>query len=532
MKLPTNISKRTLLALVLLSFVLLPFVLGLASFPIYIVDEARNSQAAWEMYESGNYVVPYFAGGLRADKPPLHYYGMQMGYALFGKTPLGARLGSLLCALACLLVLFVVGQKYFSKSGGWITVVVYGVGLYVPLQFHLATPDPYLAFFFLAGMLALYHGFVNNQQWYLYVGYCCIGLATLAKGPVALFLAAASWLVFISIEQSAFWESIKRLRLLQGIVIFLLVVVPWFWKVHLATEGAFTEEFFLGHNVDRFLNVKEGHKGFWGFIFFIVFVGLLPFGGWALYKIKRRWEEDVFIRYLAIVSGVILLFFSVSQTQLPSYPFPAFGFIALLAADGIRFRWNTARAQNSISSALIFSSASLVFCLIPLGICVGLEKDPVLYTLSNAWPLFLPSSILAMLGMYVFVQSTAQKAMYVVGVAAIVNQLVLMGWGLPALSQFNQVAASVPLLKSAPEIVAYGRFSPAYIFELNDCINQVRNPQELEDYLKASGGGALIITAERYKDQLVETTNLTEVFRQKDLFEYPTTIIYRYDEGQ
>ena len=47
---------------------------------IYILDEARNSEAAREMFVSGDYLVPYFNGELRTDKPPLHYYFMILGY--------------------------------------------------------------------------------------------------------------------------------------------------------------------------------------------------------------------------------------------------------------------------------------------------------------------------------------------------------------------------------------------------------------------------------------------------------------------
>ena len=60
-------------------------------YPIYILDEARNSEAAREMLASGNYIVPFFNGQLRTDKPPLHYFFMIIGYKLFGVNALGAR---------------------------------------------------------------------------------------------------------------------------------------------------------------------------------------------------------------------------------------------------------------------------------------------------------------------------------------------------------------------------------------------------------------------------------------------------------
>nr|WP_293304666.1 hypothetical protein [Allomuricauda sp.] len=77
---------------------LLVFLLALAictsfigAYPIYILDEARNSEAAREMFVTGDIIVPYFNGQLRTDKPPLHYFFMMLGYKLFGVNAFGAR---------------------------------------------------------------------------------------------------------------------------------------------------------------------------------------------------------------------------------------------------------------------------------------------------------------------------------------------------------------------------------------------------------------------------------------------------------
>ena len=50
------------------------------TYPISILDEAKNAEAAREMWASGTYWVPKFNGELRTDKPPLHYYFMLLGF--------------------------------------------------------------------------------------------------------------------------------------------------------------------------------------------------------------------------------------------------------------------------------------------------------------------------------------------------------------------------------------------------------------------------------------------------------------------
>ena len=53
-------------------------------FPIYILDEAKNSACAMEMMQRGDWVVPTFNGVLRTDKPPLHYFFMISAFEMFG----------------------------------------------------------------------------------------------------------------------------------------------------------------------------------------------------------------------------------------------------------------------------------------------------------------------------------------------------------------------------------------------------------------------------------------------------------------
>src|SRR6266542_6826784 len=69
-----------------LLFTLLVFLLlfRLEATPIYILDEARNSECAREMMQPNDWITPTFNGELRTDKPPLHYFFMIVAYKMFG----------------------------------------------------------------------------------------------------------------------------------------------------------------------------------------------------------------------------------------------------------------------------------------------------------------------------------------------------------------------------------------------------------------------------------------------------------------
>ncbi|MEO0731953.1 MAG: glycosyltransferase family 39 protein [Bacteroidota bacterium] len=505
----------------------LAFFLGLTTFPIYIVDEARNAQAAWEMWQRGDWIVPTFNGGIRSDKPPLHYYGMWLGYLFWGKTALAARLGSALCGLLTVAGLYYFTKRVYDHTTGMLAALTYLLAFYVPLQYHLATPDAYLAACFTLGMLALHRGYTTGHRPWLYSGYLALALATLAKGPVALALAGGGWGLFFLTDWRNLWRNLRCLRPLAGVLIVLTVTLPWYLSVHYATDGVFTEGFFLEHNLRRFGETKEGHGGSPLLILAIVLIGLLPFGAWLPRGLWAATKTPDSLNRLATatVCGVILLF-SLSRTKLPSYPFPAYGFAAVVIATWLRRFWRFRGASRSDHWA--FGFATLVLLVVPLGVYLGLKQDRVLRELTPLWWQF---SFTGAFGIYAIWQWTRRRftrGLAGLGAGFFALQLFLFVSFVPRLNAYNQVAAAFPLLREAPAFVALGRFAPAYVFAHDAPITRYYAADELAEWLRTAPDGALVLSAERFQELLPPGVDLRPVFRQKDLFEYPTTVIYRY----
>lgn len=98
---------------------------------------------------------------------------------------------------------------------------------------------------------------------------------------------------------------------------------------HIATDGAFTEGFFLDHNLHRFSDQKEGHGGPFIITPLLVIAGLLPFGIWLIPALRfafKRGASSDFIKFCFSVSAVVVVFL-VSQklnsriTPCPHLPF-------------------------------------------------------------------------------------------------------------------------------------------------------------------------------------------------------------------
>src|SRR5438067_8187031 len=90
--------------------------LGAAS--LWDIDEGLNAEAAREMYESGNWVVPKFNFQLRDSKPALLYWLQAGCYRLFGVNEFAARFPSVLAAALAALLTYELGRRVFGAATG------------------------------------------------------------------------------------------------------------------------------------------------------------------------------------------------------------------------------------------------------------------------------------------------------------------------------------------------------------------------------------------------------------------------------
>ncbi|HEX5168006.1 MAG TPA: glycosyltransferase family 39 protein, partial [Cyclobacteriaceae bacterium] len=91
---------------------------------IYVLDEAKNSGCAMEMYHRSDWVVPTFNNELRVDKPPLHYFFMKLSYAIFGVSPFSARLFSVLMGILTMVVVYRSVLRFVDKISAFLSALI------------------------------------------------------------------------------------------------------------------------------------------------------------------------------------------------------------------------------------------------------------------------------------------------------------------------------------------------------------------------------------------------------------------------
>jgi 4-amino-4-deoxy-L-arabinose transferase-like glycosyltransferase len=495
--------------------------LGLTS--VYILDEAKNATCAIEMMDRNDMVVPTYNGDLRTDKPVLHYYFMRIAYSLFGQGAYGARFFSGLFGLLSLVVVRAFANKYFGQRAALLSLVILLSSVHFVTQFHLATPDPYLIFFNLLATILLFEGHRERRWLKLALGYACLSLAFLTKGPVAIVLPGGSLLVYLLLSGNVTIRNLLRFRLLTGLAILIIVAGPWYYAVHEATDGAWTEGFFLKHNFDRYTDTMEGHGGFFLLMPLVLLLGLLPFAGWAVPAFAKAWKlrKNNPALLLAASSAVfVAVFFSFSSTKLPSYVSPALPFAAIVTA----YYLDLGLKKDHLRKWPWIVAAVLAVGLF-IGVYFGVKQDPNLKSHPELTLFFIPVVIGGLAGLYFGLKRMHLKAIGWNAGGFMLTVLLFHFVAFPIADSTNPVANSLHLLEGE-KVVTFKRFNPSYAFYLDTPLPKADTAEELQAYLLANPD-ALVITQERYLKEMGETEALQEVFRQRDLFERRKTVILR-----
>jgi 4-amino-4-deoxy-L-arabinose transferase-like glycosyltransferase len=106
-----------------------------------------------------------------------------------------------------------------------------------------------------------------------------------------------------------------------GILIFLVVALPWYIAEYIAQGELFIDGFFFKHNLSRFSSPMEAHSGSIFYFIPVLIVGMMPFTYFVIKAISRvkSYIKDDLKLYLFIWFAFVFIFFSFSGTKLPHY---------------------------------------------------------------------------------------------------------------------------------------------------------------------------------------------------------------------
>lgn len=469
---------RAAILLVVLS--LAAFLPGFSTLQPMDRDEPRFAQATKQMLETGDFVDIRFQGEARHKKPVGIYWLQSVSVAAGEALGVPAartqiwlyRIPSLLGAIATVLLTYWALLAFLARRYALLGAALMAAAVLLGVEARIAKTDAVLAACAVASMGALARAWLDwtrslafvPSRWNWLVFWSATAVGLLVKGPIVPMIWGLAVLALSLTTRSFRW--LKSLRFGTGLLLCLLVVLPWFLAIAWKTGGSFFAES-VGN--DMLGKVGEGQEKHWGppGLYLVLFFGTywpaaafaamaIPFA-WA----RRREPQVMFLLAWIIPSWIV---FEAVPTKLPHYVlplYPAITGLLLLAVinDGI---------DRMRRGAL--ATASLVV-LVPLAL-VGV----ILYgtwTLDHTLPyLALPLLLLALLAtisvVAAFRRGEGEGALWRCVLASLLLSAAVYGFALDSLRSLKlspRLAETVAAVGCAdPHVITVGYREPSLVF--------------------------------------------------------------------
>ena len=369
-------------------------------------DEPRYAQIAHEMLDRFDSaatlkgkliacVTPYLYGHPWLEKPALYYWRAMFVFQEFGMHDWTARLPA--ASFAFLMVALIYLHMRRFRPGGHLDAALITVACAGIMGFARgASTDMQMAAPLAVGLLGWYAWYETDSKFWLFDIYFFTGVATLAKGPVAPFLAIVIVAAFAALRRE--WSILKRSFWWPGVLLYFAIVLPWFIAVQHENPDFF-RVFFMEHNLERFATNRYEHQQPIWYYLVVVVLAVMP---WTVIAVRAlvdgiqtsvcEWRArhssrckrcpggpgDAFPEFLVLWALIPILFFSLSQSKLPGYILPSIPPITILTGDYLfRRRQQGLNRWVLLGHAVLCGVMTMSTLLLPWFVAHGRQMPPL-----------------------------------------------------------------------------------------------------------------------------------------------------------
>ena len=360
--------KKIFLILTLILVIFFGYEIG--NRPFADPDEGRYVEIPREMVVTGDYVTPRLNGLKYFEKPPLIYWLQAATIKTVGIGEYSMRFWiAFFAVLGCLSVYFV-GLACKSVTLGLLSTGILATNLLYYAHSRIIILDLAVSVLMSGVLWCFFLAFVRKRERpskKLVVSmYALAALACLTKGLIGIILPGFVGFLWICFTNN--WKKVKDIISVPGILIFLVIFLPWHIAVCMRNADFFHFYFVVEHFLRYTTQLHSRYQPAWFFVPIII-AGLLPWTGFSLVALKESAkniikkadnDEDIFL--LCWILG-IFGFFSFSNSKLVPYILPIVPPIAFLTAKMIT-KINAADRNFKIGAWLniaIFALAIIAF---------------------------------------------------------------------------------------------------------------------------------------------------------------------------
>lgn len=487
----------------------LAFSVFLGTRPLSVPDEGRYAEIPREMLILHDFVTPHLNGIKYFEKPPLFYWLQAGAIKVFNPrivqveralnkskrneylAPISewtVRLPNAIVALLGCLIVYASGRILFERRAGLLSSIILASSLLYFALARMVTLDMTLSVCLsgslLAFLVATNQSSSLGRRFLFYSAYLFAGLAVLTKGLVGIVFP--TMIIGLWILLSNQWRLLKQCYLLSGILLFLLIVLPWHILVQ-ARNPEFFQFYFIDQQFLRYSTlIAQRYQPDWFFIPIFI-AGFLP---WICFlpqaivsHFPRSWqqfrEKNNYI-FLLLWVGIIFIFFSFSHSKLIPYILPIFPALALLTGHYLSTYWqrNSDIKWGYIAVPLVWLGLGTIGILyIANDASILLSQTAILFLITG-YSVFLLNSIMASC----FIMRKKSKIAFATLAIGSVISFLIVSMSIPKLDTRSikpLVVVLQPLLKPGDKIVAYYDYYQDLPFYLNQRVFAVNVGGEL-----------------------------------------------------
>lgn len=383
---PAVAARWTLVAVFLVA------IAGAVLRPLTPIDETRYVAVAWEMWQSGNYLVPTKNYDIYTHKPPLLFWAINLIWVFTGVSELAARLVGPLFGVLSIWLTGRLAHKLWpdDPTVGSRAIMVLAAMIIFTISSGLTMFDALLATAAIAGFLALVNAVdTGDRRWWAALG-VALAMGVLAKGPVILVHLGPAMLLAPVWARTRHPHSWGWALSGTGIAVATALGVVALWVLPAIVIGgpAYRNEILWTQSAGRISSSFAHARPWWWFTAMLPLFLFPWFFVPAVWKaaIKAQWR-DAGLRLAAVWGLSALFLFSLISGKQVHYLVPDLPAFALIVARLLSPGTTVRPALATVPLLLAAGAAILAGTgLLDLGSATRL-LEPVTNLL--AWGLFM-----------------------------------------------------------------------------------------------------------------------------------------------
>lgn len=341
-------SKSFWLYITLLLLVGIINIMVYSNFGFWEPWETHYSRVTQEMSNRDTWIYPYYRGKPFLDKPPLLFWVERLGWSIWGQKEWSGRFFVSLISILGVLLFFIILGSIFNKELGFLSsFILLCAPQFVTLS-KMVMFDPLFTVFSmlsLASFLKAISEYYKKGKFPLcwsYLIYIFAGFAFLSKAFLSIVIIGGSIFFYLLFNKELLF--IKKLKLVQGTTLFLIISLPWVILMYLKFGSEFVDLFIVEAHIRRFLGkltTVVTFKAPWTDYLYFIFVGLFPASLFLpnsfLFMLKKlqQGENDKILKGIFIFSLFIFTFFSISTTKFYHYILPVLPWSSIIVSSYI-----------------------------------------------------------------------------------------------------------------------------------------------------------------------------------------------------